>query len=474
MGGRWAIAGIDLHVDVAGTRVSRSLEEALRAAVVDGRLAVGTRLPSSRTLAADLGISRNSVAQAYEQLTAEGWLDARVGAGTWVRERAAPPTGRVPAPAATRPDLDLRAGVPDASAFPRQAWAAAARRVLARASVDALGYTDPRGVPALRQHMAAYLARARGVRASAADVFVGHGFGDLLALVCRALRARGARLVAVEEYGHELHRRIVRAHGLQTVTLAIDDDGADVSRLEEAGADAVLLTPAHQFPTGVPLSAERRVRLVRWAERADAIVVEDDYDGEFRFDRRAVGALQALAPERVLYAGTASKALAPAVGLAWAVAPPSLVPALVEARETTGGGQDAVNQLTLAEFVGGHDYDRHVRRLRHLYRSRREAVEAAVADRLPRCRVTGLPAGLHCLVELPGGVREGDVVVEAARRGLALEGLGAFAEGTVAPETSSARRPPSVVVGYGAPRPHRFGEALAALVASVDAASGRR
>ncbi|GAB2495467.1 aminotransferase-like domain-containing protein [Nocardiopsis aegyptia] len=297
---------------------------------------------------------------------------------------------------------------------------------------------------------------------------MGHGFGDLLALVCRSLGERGARVVAVEEYGHGRHRRIIRAHGLRTAALPVDGDGADVSRLEECGADAVLLTPAHQFPTGVPLSAERRGRLVRWARRTGALIVEDDYDGEFRFDRRAIGALQALAPDHVLYAGTASKALAPGIGLAWAVAPPSLLPELMEARGTAGGGQDAVNQLALAEFVRGHDYDRHVRRLRHLYRSRREAVDAAVTDRLPDCRVTGLRAGLHCLVELPDGVREDVVEAESARRGLALEGLGRFAEG------SAGARRPGVVVGYGAPRAHRFPEALAVAAASIRAARAGR
>ncbi|WP_026338707.1 PLP-dependent aminotransferase family protein [Nocardiopsis sp. CNS-639] len=469
----WAVSGIDLHVEVAGTRVSRSLEDALRRAVASGGIPGGTRLPATRTLAADLGVSRNSVARAYEQLTAEGWLDARVGAGTWVSDRVARPVAPPPSPVPTGPVLDLRGGVPDPTAFPRQEWASAVRRAVSGAPADVFGYTDPRGVPALREALAEYLARARGVRASGENVFVGRGFADVLAVVCGALRARGARRFAVEEYGHGAHRRIIRAHGLEVLALPVDEGGADVSLLDGSGAEAVLLTPAHQFPTGVPLAADRRVRLVRWAERTGALVVEDDYDGEFRYDRRAVGALQALAPEHVLYAGTASKSLAPAVGLAWAAAPPSLVPAMVARRESTGGGQDTLNQLALAEFVGSHQYDRNVRRLRHHYCARREALDTAVRERLPGCRVSGLSAGLHCLVELPEGTRESDVAAEAARRGLALEGLSSFAAAPGRVDRVPGRRP-SVVVGYGAPRSHQYARALAAAVAAVSAVAAPR
>ncbi|WP_026119178.1 MocR-like pyridoxine biosynthesis transcription factor PdxR [Nocardiopsis ganjiahuensis] len=457
--------GIDLHLEAAGTRVSRSLESALREAVVDGRLPSGTRLPASRTLAADLGISRNSVAEAYTQLTAEGWLDARVGAGTWVADRPGRSTPAAPPAGTPAPVLDLRGGIPDSSVFPHAEWTATMRRALAAAPSDAFGYPDPRGAPPLREALAGYLARVRGVRARADDVVVGAGFGDLLARLCRALRESGVQRIAVEEFGHRRHREIIRDQGLETVPLPVDAGGADVGLLGSSGARAVLLTPAHQFPTGVALSPERRLSLVRWAGESGGLVLEDDYDGEFRYDRRAVGALQALAPEHVVHLGTASKSLAPAVGLAWAVAPGRLVPALVRAGELSGGGQDTLGQLALAAFLTSHRYDRNVRRLREHYRSRRREVVEEVAARLPGCRVSGLAAGLHCLLELPEGVHEEDVCAEAAGHGLALEGLSAFrAEGT-GPDGGRT----AVVLGYGAPRPHLFRAALAAAVDSAAA-----
>src|SRR5215207_2348751 len=298
----WAIPGLDLHVEIDHARKAASLEHALRSAVRDGRLSAGTRLPSSRTLSSDLGIARNSVADVYAQLTAEGWFEARTGAGTWVSAHA----GAGPSKPGTVSDapsnrLDLRGGVPDASAFPRRLWAAAARRAVFEAPASEFGYGPGLGSPALRATLAEYLARARGVAASPERVIVARGFGELLGLTCRALAADGARRVAVEEVGHEAHRDIIRAAGLTPVAMAVDDDGADTEGLDD-GVDAV-----------------------RWAERTGGLVIEDDYDGEFRYDRRAIGALQALAPEHVLYAGTASKSLAPAVGLAWAVVPERLI-----------------------------------------------------------------------------------------------------------------------------------------------------
>jgi GntR family transcriptional regulator/MocR family aminotransferase len=462
-----AIAGLDLLVELSGTRPSRDLERALRDATVDGRLAPGTRLPASRTLARDLGVARSTVEQAYAQLAAEGWLVSRVGAGTWVADGpGARTTGaqeRAPAPAL----LDLRAGVPDASGFPRAAWARAARRAVAGAPADLLGYGDPRGAGPLREALATYLARARGVRADPGRVLVAGGFTELLSLTCHALRARGARRLAVEGYGHALHREVARAAGLDVVPVPVDAGGIDVGALAAAAVDAVLVTPAHQFPTGVPLAADRRLALVRWARDSGALVVEDDYDGELRLDRRAIGALQALAPEHVLYAGTASKAVAPAVGLAWGVAAEPLLDELLDQRRVRGRAPSAVTGLTLAELITGHDYDRGVRRLRDELRRRRVALERLVAEEIPGGRLSGLPAGLHAVLELPDGTGEQAVQHEARARGLAVEGLGGFAAAGLV-----AGRAPAVVVGFGAPPPHRYREALELLATAVRAARG--
>ena len=459
--------GLDLHLDLrlAPARPARSLESALRAALDDGRLSPGTRLPPARTLAADLGISRNTVAGVYGQLAAEGWLEARVGAGTWVAERTSPSRAPgTPAPRSSRPSIDLRGGIPDASGFPLRAWVSAVRAAAGEATRADLAYPDPAGVPHLRAALAGYLARTRGTTAGPEQVVVGHGFADLLGIACRALRDRGVRRVAVESYGHAHHRRVIAAAGLDVVPVAVDADGAVVDALETADVGAVLLTPAHQFPVGVPMAAERRRRLVAWARRTGAVVLEDDYDGEFRYDRRAVGALQALAPDSVLYLGSASKALSPAVGLGWAVVPPAFLPDVVEQR-TLAGGPSGLHQLAFARFVEAHEYDRSVRRLRGEYRSRRRRVEQVVADRLPGCEVWGVAAGLQCLVVLPPGTSEERVEAEATRHGLRVLGLGRYlaAGGEALPR-------PGIVVGYGAPSSHQLEPALELLVRCASSA----
>jgi GntR family transcriptional regulator/MocR family aminotransferase len=468
MDGMWAIPGLDLHLELGAGGRAAALEHGLRSAITEGRLASGTRLPASRTLAADLGIARNSIADVYAQLTAEGWLEARIGAGTWVSRRAAEPSSTTPDVAAAAPALlDLRGGIPDASSFPRRAWAAAARYAALNAPAAELGYASDAGAPALRASLAEYLGRVRGVSATADRTIVTRGFGELLSLACRALAAEGGRRVAVEEVGHEAHREIVRAAGLAPVPVRVDAAGAVIDELGDV--DAVLLTAAHQFPMGVPLSPARRRAVVDWAERTGGLVIEDDYDGEFRYDRRAVGALQALAPGHVLYAGTASKSLAPAVALAWAVVPERLLAPLSAQRRRTGATSDVLNQRTLERFIAVHDYDRNVRRLRAEYRGRRLALEGRVADDLPGCRITGLAAGLHCLLELPPGTSEARVTDAAERSGLRFDGLRSFRL-----TGSEWRHPPAMVVGYGAPPSHRYDEAIDLAIRAIRSVAGAR
>ena len=447
----WAIAGVDLHLDLAGARGRAALERALRDAVRTGRLRPGTRLPSSRALAADLRIARNTVAETYGQLVAEGWLVARQGAGTRVADRVATlspaPDPRGPAPT---PRHSLRPGIPDLSSFPRSAWLAAARRALAAAPSEALGYTDPRGRPELRQALADYLARARGVHADPEQVVVCAGFTQGLGLLCDALRAGGATSLATEDYCLGPTREVIAAHGLELRTVRVDERGAR----PDTDADALLLTPAHQFPLGSVLVADRRTSAVGTGR----LVLEDDYDGEFRYDRHPVGALQALAPDRVVYAGTASKTLAPGLRLAWLVLPAPLVDGVVFAKLRADRQSGVLDQLTLAEFLTSGGYDRHVRGRRLAYRRRRDQLVAALRQHVPRARVTGIAAGLHALVELPPGRTEAEVVAAAARRGLALEPLGWYA-------TPGAARPPALVVGYATPPEHAFATAVNLLCA---------
>ncbi len=460
MSDSWAISSLDLHLDLAGSQVRAGLEAALRDAVRGGRLLPGTRLPSSRALATDLGIARNTVADCYAQLVAEGWLAARQGSGTWVAERVpAPPASAGPPPpvVARQARYDLRTGVPDVAAFPRQAWLAAGRKALAAAPAASLGYTDPRGLPELRTALAGYLARARGVAVTPDRVVVCAGFAQGLELLCEALRARGAATLAAEALGHQLHWRIAEKSGLAVTAVPVDQNGAAIGDLD--GADALLLTPTHQFPLGVPLAPARRRRAADWASAAGAVIIEDDYDGELRYDRPAVGALQALAPEHVVYAGTASKSLAPGLRLGWLVLPARLVDEVVAVKAGTGQLSSSLYQLTLAVYIASGAYDRQVRRVRLAYRRRRDRLVAALRANAPQVRVTGIAAGLHAVLRLPPGPREDALVARAARHGLAVEGLSAYAM----PGHDGGG--PALVVGYATPPGHAYSTAVARLCA---------
>lgn len=455
----WANS-LDLHLDITGSRVRAGLEAALREAVSSGRLAPGTRLPPSRSLAADLGIARNTVADAYGQLVAEGWLTARTGTGTWVTQRPAPvrEAARAAPPELPRLRYDLRPGVPDLAAFPRPAWLAAARRAVSAAPSRALGYPDPRGIRQLREALAGYLARARGVAAVPDRILICAGFTHALALLCQVLAARGADAIAAEAYGHAVHRRFATAHGLRLLPLPVDSGGAVVAGLAGTGAGACLLTPAHQFPLGMSLRPQRRGEVVRWAAETGGLVIEDDYDGEFRYDRQPVGAMQALAPEHVAYAGTASKSLAPGLRLGWLVLPAALMDEVVAAKESGGAACSTLDELTLAEFIASGGYDRQIRLARIGYRRRRDRLAAALHRQAPRVRVTGIAAGMHALLELPASCREDEVTARAAARGLAVDGLASY-------RMTDDGRGPALVAGYGRPPAHAFTAALARLCA---------
>lgn len=453
----WATSGVDLHLEPVGPGgLRRGLTDALRDAVRTGRLAPGTRLPSSRALAADLGIARNTVGEAYADLVAEGWLTARQGSGTRVAERTVVPPSdparrpRVP----PRPTHNLVPGTPDLAAFPRAEWARAARRALSAAPNDALGYGDPRGRVELRTALAGYLARVRGVRADPDNLVITAGFSHALRLLGPVLRARGADSVAVESYGLDAYWGLLQTTGLATPALPWDELGTDTGPLTTEGA--VLLTPAHQFPMGMPLHPDRRAAVVDWARRTDSLVLEDDYDGEFRYDRQPVGALQGLDPDRVVYLGTASKSLAPGIRLGWMVLPPALTREVIAVKghvDTVG----VLEQLTLAEFLTSGAYDRQVRASRLRYRRRRDALAAAVAERAPGVQVTGVAAGLHALLRLPPGT-EPAVVQAAAWQGLALHGLSFHRHPEAVAEPLDA-----LVVGYGTPPDSAWTGALEAL-----------
>ncbi|MEW2050028.1 PLP-dependent aminotransferase family protein [Streptomyces sp. NPDC005476] len=432
----------------------RALQTALRDAVRSGRLAQGTRLPSSRDLAADLGVSRGLVTEAYEQLTAEGYLRSGRGAGTWVSDavRAARPHARDLAPRTPGARADFVPGTPDLSLFPRAAWAAAQRSVLAGLPHHGLGYPDPRGLPGLRTALAGLLARRRGVVADPERVVVVSGVAQATALLGLALHARGMHTVGVEDPGSPRHGALYAAAGVTAVPLALDDEGLGMDALGSSGVRAVVTTPAHQFPTGIAYSARRRAELLDWARSVDGFVVEDDYDGDFRYDRAPVGALQGLDPERVAYTGSVSKSLAPGLRLGWLLVPEALAAEVVERKRTMDLGHPALDQALFARFVEHGDYDRQLRRCQRAYRERRDALVDALREHFPGARVSGIAAGLHVIAELPPryGPQE-RFLARAAAAGVEVRALAdytharAVRDGTVRLVLGYAHMPPERV-----------------------------
>lgn len=458
---RW---GLDLNLDFdpGGTDGRRTgLEGALRSAIRDGRLAPGARLPATRALAGELGVARGTVTAAYGQLVAEGYLSARRGAGTVVapvptrsrtpRELLAPP------PPVPRVRHDLSPGQPDVSAFPVQAWLNAARSVLPRVEPAAFTLGDPRGRPELRTALAEYLGRTRGVIADPETIVVTSGYMQALGLVARVLADRGCTRIAMEDPCAPFHREVVRRSGLDVLPLPVDDVGA-VGRVP-TDTGAVVLTPAHQATIGVVLGPARRRALLDWAASTGGLLLEDDYDGELSYDRQQVGALQGMAPEHVVYAGTASKTLGPAVRLGWLVLPRELVPAVAEAKFYADAQTESIGQLVLAELIRRHDYDRHVRAQRLKYRRRRRELLRRLAADVPAVRVRGAAAGVQVLLELPSaGPTEAEVVEIAAGRGIRIVALGPGWH------ADPAARPGGIVVGYATPADHAWSPALDALI----------
>jgi GntR family transcriptional regulator / MocR family aminotransferase len=379
-------------------------------------------VPSTRDLARQLGISRPIVVDAYAQLAAEGFLTLRQGA----RPRVATCTlwSRLPvtvdAQLAPPPRFDFRPAVPDLSAFPRTAWLREVREALAKMSDDDFGYGEPHGCATLRVALSEYLGRARGVVSDPAQVVITSGFAQGRSLVCRALHASGARRIAVEDPSYTEWGAVTGA-GLEMVPIAVDESGLRVEDLDRSGADAVMLTPAHQFPTGVVMTGERRTALLAWLRTRGATAIEDDYDAEFRYDRAPVGALQSREPGRVVYAGTASKTLAPALRLGWLVVPPRLLDAVRAQQRLADDGCPRIEQHALASFISSGELDRHLRRMRMRYRARRDALIQALAEALPDAEVHGIAAGLHVTIRLPNDGDERAIRDEASRRGIALE-----------------------------------------------------
>jgi GntR family transcriptional regulator / MocR family aminotransferase len=443
------------------------LAGAIRAAIIDGRLTAGAALPATRLLAGDLGVSRGVVVEAYQRLTDEGLVSGRPGTGTRVSglpprtvrpKKDSPRLGRAGATVLPQPwragaELDLSPGVPDLSGFPRAAWLRAERWVLDRASVTELGYGDPRGHEALRRELAGWLARTRGLRAAADDIIIVSGVAQALALLAQWLNARGRTRIAVEDPGSLGSRDELAYWGLDPVPVPVDEHGLAVTGLAGSDVRAALLTPAHQFPTGVVLAPQRRRELLDWAVAADALIIEDDYDAEYRYDRAPVPALAAAAPGHVAYAGTTSKTLAPGMRLGWLVPPARLHADLVAAKHAADLGSPALPQLVLARLIATGELEQHIRGVRKRQRIRRDALLGVLRAELPQARVQGVPAGLHLLITFPDldGRVEDVALAESIRRAGVL----------VHPLSWHHQRPgvPGLVLGYAAHTPDQLREA---------------
>ncbi len=405
-----------LGVTRDGSRtLGAQIEDGLRQAIREGALKAGAQVPSTRDLARQLGISRRIAVDAYSQLAAEGYLSLRQGARPRVAEIAIGATASPPPRATTPLRYDFRPAMPDVAGFPRAAWLRSLREAMKSITDHDLGYGDPRGMEALRTGLADYFGRVRGVVADPARIVITSGYSQGLNVVCHAL---GARRIAIEDPSNLLQREIAARAGLEAVKVRVDADGIVVAELPPA--DAVVVTPAHQHPTGVLLSPERRAALIGWLREHDAIAIEDDYDAEFRYDRPAVGALQGLDPERVIYAGSVSKTLAPALRLGWLVVPSHLVDRVTAEKMLADRGTSRIDQLAFADFLARGELDRHLRRMRTKYRARRDALVEAVTTQLPEAEILGIAAGLHATVRLEG-IDEDALRAQAAERRIAFE-----------------------------------------------------
>jgi GntR family transcriptional regulator/MocR family aminotransferase len=441
-------AGFPTDVLVALDRSDRrglttQLQQQLRSAIQHGQLASGTLLPPSRVLARDLGVARSVVVSAYENLAADGYLSGRQGSGTRVMSIASP----VPDPpsASTQASVDVRliGGLPDPTLFPRSEWLRHYRSALNDVPNRDLGYPGPLGAQQLRDALARYVARVRGVSTRPDDLLITSGLTQGVVLVARALRSRGAEAIAVEDPCFGFHREAITNAGLRAVPIPVDDDGLDVSKLLAHNVGAVLVAPAHSYPTGTVLGSARRAAIVKWSYERHALIIEDDYDAEFRYDRAPIGALQGLAPDRVAYAGCVSKTLTPALRLGWMALPSWLVGEVVRQKLLDDMGNTMLEQLALARFIETGGLARHLRRVRPIYRRRRDTALASIATALPDATPTGVAAGLHVYLQLPSSWDEAGLFEAARERGLLVEG------GRWHWSVPSAA-PPALVIGYGA------------------------
>jgi len=415
----------------------------MRSAVRSGRLPANLPLPSTRALAADLGLSRGVVVECYEQLIAEGYFTSMRGSRTRVATiRTESVQSLSVAPSAAEPRYDFRPGTPDGASFPRRAWFASLRRAYSAAGTSVFRYPASRGPLETRVAVTTFLGRSRATVGNEDCIVLCNGFAQGIDLMTRLLKSRGVTNIAIEDPGFGDLAQRFRSFGIASHGIPVDARGLVVDRLARTAAKAVVVTPAHQYPTGAAMTPDRRAALLAWAAKRDAWIIEDDYDAEFRYDRGPLGALQGLAPDRVVYVGTGSKILSPALRLGWLMAPEALATELAALKQFADGGSPTIDQLALADFVRSGEMDRHLRRMRQVYRRRRDLLTAALAEYLPDLPIGGVAAGLHLMLHLPAGTDESAVIAAAARRSIHVFGVSRY-------RARPSDGPPALVIGYG-------------------------
>ena len=463
----WGRSGPDLiiELDRAGAPLALQLQEHLRVAIRGGRLAAGERLPSTRRLADHLGVSRGTVVEVYEQLVAEGYVDSTVGSGTRVAQLPGGDRHQRDARASTRTAqsttrFDFEYGIPDLRSVPLTDWIWALGQATRTLPTVGLGDEEAAGSQHLREVITAYHRRVRAGCATADDAMVTSGFRQGLAFALATLGRRGIDAVGLEDPGPRDHDVMARRAGLVAVPVPVDAEGLDVAALRTTRARAVLVTPAHQCPTGVALSASRRRALVAWAEEVDGVILEDDYDAEFRYDRQPVGSLQGLAPERVIALGSVSKTLAPAIRIGWILAPHRFLNALTAEKQLTSRGAPGLDQEALALLIESGRFDRHLRRVRDVYRARRHALAHEVTALFGPDSLRGLAAGCHAVLRLPTDVAE-DAVVEVARTlGARVSGIGRY-------RLTEGPANPALLLSFGNLTEHQLVNGLRAIAEAV-------
>ena len=465
-----------LHVTISRDS-ALPLRDQLRGAIQEkiktGVLRPGQRLPSSRQLANDLGLARSVVVETYQQLEAEGYLSSVPRSGTRVAELAlnGMVNDLIPLAGEAEPELpgcfpvrwDLRVGLADTRNFPRRDWMASLRQAVQHATPAQLEYPPVSGIEDLRVALASYLGRVRAVRTLPEHLMITAGFAQGLSVVCQMVGERGQDALAVEDPGHPSERRFIEGMGLRSVPIPVDEEGLDIAALEASGVRAVLLTPAHQFPTGVVLSSDRRAALVAWARRVGGVIIEDDYDGEFWFDGAdRPPSLQSLAPDCVIYGGSVSKTLAPGLRLGWLAIPGPLMAAMESARMSRDLGIDTICQVAYTWFIESGRLDRHLLVVNKRYSQHRSALASALSAELPGAQVIGRAAGLHCTLRLPDGMDEHRVTASASRHGVVVRGASACS--CVVPPPAA-----SLIIGYANYHPDSLASAMRALAAATRA-----